>query len=162
MAWADSFDAITTKAHPGCDDSSFCRVIESNGTFEVTMAPQVKHSLKVLKKLTIRNLKTGGVQDFALAEMNGLEGDAFFELYKIGFRPGIKDTDLVLHAYNSAREGPSYYYFLYDSSKQSFVMSDGTFPRLVYDSKSKTYRTAYHHIPYVLGKDLKLNPENSK
>ena len=70
--------------------------------------------------------------------VNKIGQDEIFNLYQVHLRP-TGDTDLNEHAYNSAHEGPSYYYFIYDRAHQNFVFSGDVFPKLIFDGKTKRY-----------------------
>ena len=156
-AFATGWELLTNKSHPDCTKESPCRVIESNGVFEFTMNSEVKESMKTLREVRIRNLKGGPPEIFELKEMNDIKQDEFFELYKIQLKPGV--SGLALYAYSSAREGKSFYYFLYDTSKQKFTMSNGTFPKLNYNPQAKIFLTPVEGTKYILDKDLRLNPK---
>jgi hypothetical protein len=154
---AQAWEAVTSKKRPSCDSENPCRVLESNGSFEVKFTVEPKGALKTLRKVEIKNLKTGAIQPFELPEVNNIDEKDLFELFKMKLRPS-HDVDLALRAYNSAREGATYYYFVYDREGQKFVLSESTFPKLAFDAKSKKYRTELQGAEYELGKDLKFTP----
>lgn len=154
---APKWAAITSKVQPDCGSQSPCRILEGNSSFEAILKPAIEKSKNVLRKLQIRSLKSGDVQEFELVEMNNIAGDDFFALYKVQMRPGGA-IDLALHAYDSAREGEVYYYFLYDPVKQQFVMSEGTFPKLIYEAKSKYFVSEFQGAKFVLEKSLQFSP----
>lgn len=157
FAFAASWEPVGTKAHPDCVEESPCRIIETNAVFEIVMNIQVKDSMKSMHDIQIKNLKNGSIEKYKTDETNDIGAKEHFELFKIELK-GKEVRGLALYAYNSAREGKSYYYFIYDASKQKFVLSDSTFPKLTYDAKAKAFVTPVEGSKYSLDKNYKLNP----
>lgn len=147
----------------GCEQSGHCRVVEANATFEITLQVTDAGGMKTAKGIEFKNLADGSVKTFVLDEMNDIDSKEVYEVKKFKARPDSKDLDIAVHAFNSAREGKVYVYFVYDASKKAFVQSEGTFPKLVYDDKAKQYLSEIQGHSYILGADLKFTepPEKS-
>ncbi|HWU44488.1 MAG TPA: hypothetical protein VN132_13650 [Bdellovibrio sp.] len=153
LANAAGWEPVTTKKRPDCTAESPCRVMESNAVFEVIMNSQMREGMKVMHEIEIKNLKNGSIEKYKVDEMNNIGEKEFFELSKIQLK---EYAGLALYAYNSAREGKAFYYFLYDAAKQKFVQSESTFPKLSYDPKVKAFVTPVEGSKYVVDKNLKL------
>jgi hypothetical protein len=149
----DSWQAITTEKHKNCTTTEkYCHIEESNAMFAVNFIMKESSSKFSMETIEIWNLADKSKQVFKIDEMNEIGPDEYYELYKVSFRPGI-DKDLGLHAYDSAREGEMYYYFLYDASKKKFVMSKEPFPKLIHVS-GKDYKSDLQGRRFELGSDL--------
>jgi hypothetical protein len=149
------WSALTTEKNPDCEVAE-CFVKEEQVQFQVTFKTEAKLNLTNLKQIEIKNLNSGRVQSIPLGEVNGLGGNgAYFKVYKISLRGGNL-LDLAIHAYNSARAGPTYYYFIYDKVHQQFVVSDTTVPKLVFDPKTKHFLAGIQEVPYKIDEHLKL------
>jgi hypothetical protein len=154
-AYAAAWEPLTSKTHPDCNASAPCRIGEPNGNFEVVFSVEPRGTMKKLVKIEIKDLKSEAKQVFALPEMNNIDENAFYEIYRAGVRAG-KEADFAIHAFNSAHEGKVYYYFLYDPAQRKFSMSDGVIPKLTMDPKSKTFVSELQNTKYKLGGDLKF------
>jgi hypothetical protein len=150
-----SWEPLTSKSHPDCSAKAPCHVIEPNGTFDVTLTTEPRGTMKKLVKVDIKDLKSDSRQTFALDEANNIDENDFYGIFHIAVRAG-KEFDFAIHAFNSAREGKVYYYFLYDAAQRKFVMSDGTIPKLLVDPKTKQFVSDLQSTKYKLGKDLKF------
>lgn len=141
---------------PACEDGNPCRINQHGNALELRLDPSVKSSGKTLTKLEIKNLKDRSVELYSLDEINEIDPAKSFEIYAIrDLRPGVGGVvDLAVYAYSSAKEGPMFYYFLYNSSTGKFVMAPGTFPKLKWDGASKRYLSDLRHVPYELDKSL--------
>ena len=129
-------------------------VKEGAKDFEVTMVTEDKGSLTYLRRIKIKSLIGGATQEFETPAVNGAEGREPFKLYAVSLQnPNV--TDLALLAYTSAQAGPSYYYFLFDRAKQTFVMTESTVPKLELDRKGKRLKTDVQGVEFEIV-DLKL------
>ena len=144
---------MTSTSHTTCDRQNACRVNEVNGNFAVEFVTSTQQGMLHLDRFNIKNLASGVSQQFSPAAMNDISADSFFEVDQIHIRPGGV-VDIALHAFNSAREGKVYYYFIYDAKKKTFVMSDDTFPRLA--NENGVYFSDIQHAKYKLGADFKF------
>jgi hypothetical protein len=153
LAQAATWEPVTSRKRPECAGEAPCRVMEKNAVFEVILNPQMRDGMKVMHEIEIKNLKDGSIVKYKVDEMNNIGDKEFFELYKVQ----LKDhSGLALYAYNSAREGKSFYYFLYDAAKQKFIQSESTYPKLTFDPKAKAFVTPVEGSQYVVDKNLKL------
>jgi hypothetical protein len=134
-----------------------CRVTTENANFEIQFQTEEREGMQKFMSLNLKDLKTGAMEKFSLEEMNNLSSAEFFRLYEVSFRPGVKH-DLAIHAYNSAREGESFYYLLYDSAQKKFRLANGTYPKLRFDKKSNAYVTEIQGHAYRLDKSLNFAP----
>ena len=149
-----NWKAVTSKAHRVCDAEQPCRILQSNGSFEVKFVVSAKEGLQTLENVRIRNLKNGKVQDFVIDAVSDIPESDYFQLFQVQLRPG-HERDLALLAFLSAREGEVFYYFVYDSKANKYVMSEDTFPRLKY-KKGAQYTSDLQERLFELGKDLEF------
>lgn len=140
-----------------CSGEKPCRLIEPNGTFEIKLDVKENLSNRQLKNLEIRDLKTGKTASFKLNEVNNHKSGELFEIYAVKLRGGAP-IDLAVYAYDSAREGEAYYYFIYDQNNRNFIFSDGTYPKLVYSPTEKVFRTSLQGHKYALDQNFKFSP----
>lgn len=150
---AAPWQSILTKAHPECSKDTPCRIMESNAAFEVMLEPVTKGRMKSIREVQIKDLKSGVIEKLKVEEMNDIPDNEHFDIQKIDLN-GV--SGLALHAYNSAREGKAYYYFLYDKTKRKYVLSEGTFPKLTWNAKAKAFVTPVEESKYVIDHNLKI------
>ena len=157
-SYADpNWEAITTPAHPNCDSSSHCRILETNGNFEISLIPHNDKWGQNLNVIEIRNLQSGKVESYKMDGISSIGIKEYFKLFKIKFRPKSPDFDLAVRAFDSAQGGTVYYYFVYDPAEKKFIMSDDPIPQVTYNSKSKQFMSRALHVKYEIGPDFKLH-----
>ena len=170
ISWAGSTSAALSKMEwTACGAKSPCRIQNENHAFAIELHPETFYIGKAphirLDQLQIKDLSSANSEpeNYYLGEINLLPADEHFELFKIQIRP-TGETDLALLAYSSAKEGPMYYYFLYDRKKKKMIMSDLALPKLRYDLKTGVYLSDLQERPFILkqGKfeEEEINPAN--
>lgn len=135
-------------------DKSPCRVLQGNNSFDVKFEVSQAEGLKRLEKVMIRNLKNGETQSFEVEGVSDIKPNQNFRIYRVNLRPG-EQKDLALHAFNSAREGETFYYFLYDSKTGQYKMTDDTYPKLI--PKADALVSELQGTKYKLGPDLTIS-----
>lgn len=155
--WASElrWQPVTSEKQKECTEESYCRVLEGKTSFEILLSPAAKGGRLVLNEIAIKSLATGEILNYPVQEMNSLELNEYFKLYKVQLR-AKGPWDLALAAYSSAREGPVFHYFVFDEKTQKFIQSDATAPRLIRDKKPGIFKSEIQGTEYVLGKDLKI------
>lgn len=151
--------SLTDKVHPDCSIDTPCRIVESTAVFEIMLPPAIKKGMKSLHEVQIKGLKAGTIEKYKVNEIKDINADEHFDIQKIELNG---QSGLALHAYNSAREGKVYYYFLYDKAKQKYVMSEGTFPKLTWNAKAKAFVTPVAETKYVIDKNQKIVGANGR
>lgn len=150
FAAESKWEPITSEKRPTCDEESPCRISAGSTAFEIRFITKPDGKVHYFKAIELKNLKNQEVQKIELSQVNGIEQDEFFKIYKVQIRPGTKNPDLALWAYNSANAGPTYYYLFFDPKTEKFVASTGTLPKVKYDAKKKNYVTDIQGLRYTL------------
>jgi hypothetical protein len=153
-----NWEPVTTEKNPDCETAK-CIVQEGESKFELTLKTSTKRGLLLLEAIALQNLSTKSVQEFHLKEVNGIEGgqNDYFRIFKVSLRQG-GFVELAVHAYNSARGGPMYYYFVFDPKKGSFVDNGDPLPKLKYEGKTKHFVSVLDGQVYNF-KDLKFTAD---
>lgn len=157
---ASVWKPITSSSQPSCTTRRPCALEEKGARMHVTFETAVVDGRKVLRRVIIENRRKNLTQKFPVPELNSEDiDDEKYELMKVSL--GVPQGEgFALHAYNSAREGETYYYFLFDPAAQTYKMTEGTLPKVVFSPQSKSLRTAYQERPIRLeGYRLSLVPE---
>ena len=160
LSWASKpfvvqWEPLNSQNRPNCSAKSPCRVFQDGLTYDFIINAKTVGSKKVFEKLLIKNNTNGRSQEFVLDTMRNLDDDEYFEFFKTQLRPG-KNVDVALAAFSSAREGRVYYYFLYDEKSKSFIMSDGTFPKLVSSKSGVGLESELQGTPFKIDESLKI------
>ncbi len=134
---------LTNETKKSCSAKSPCRLRQKDGKefdfiFKTHVDPDNK-DMYFVEAVIVLNRKDGARQTFKIPSENGpIIGGIYndeeapiyaFDLLERGY------SDVALFAFNVRSVGPHYYYFLYDPERQSFVMSEETFPFLELDRK---------------------------
>lgn len=154
-----SWQAINSKNRPNCSVKKPCRVFQDGLTYDFIFYTKLEGKKLVFEKLGIKNNAKGINQEFVLDAMRDLSDDEYFEIFKVNLRPG-KFLDVALAAFSSPREGRVYYYFLFDQKTRSFVMSEGTYPKLILSRDGSSLESELQGTPFVINDDLKITHVN--
>ena len=136
--WAGT--PITSEKHPSCNEKAPCLIKQpkAQANYRVIFQTAKDQDVMLIKQVSISDEKTKATDSF---EMKGMSGIFPGETYQFESLDLNNDgyTDLALMAFSSARQGPIYYYFIYDPTKKKFIMSPEPYPELKLDPKTKTY-----------------------
>ena len=129
MAAGPTWRSFVTGEKQRCVVGDPCWVSVDGRSFAVAFAIKEEEGVRTLEKVEITDVREGKKQTFEVPEVNQLEGRSQFELFEINrLEPG-RPVDLALFAFDTAREGSMYYYFLYEPVQRRFVISPEPVPR---------------------------------
>lgn len=122
---AEALILLTSQTRPSCEERQPCLVTEkkTKQNFRVFFNFEDNDGQgSSVKQVTIENLKTKTKNVFETPEAEAVLPKEYFKLFKGDFNKDGHD-DLALYAYMSARQGPMYYRFTFDTKENQYKMT---------------------------------------